>query len=545
MVIMRYAKAPALLMVILAASALFFLPAASVNADAAEGDVGLVAYPTDLKVNAGNSTTFMIVVVNYLSYAANDITNYRMVSISFKADYAAADYDIKLSVADSDRDFVLKGQEHRSITVTLDVGKYAAAGPHDISIILTVRTLLETSNIVTADPLVLDLEVLSPLSSGDAFNRLLGLFHNPLPAPFNTPLATSVISFILWMIIGVIVLFVVVPVFLRAFAHRHIEESKKLKKGLRRFVPIVVMLYAFDVSLRVYGAPERIIGPIETLFDIFYIILGALIVWVAYLAFVHRTISKMSKNKRIDHKDMDIEPLLRLLGKITIAVMAVALMMTAWGFNLTAVITGAGIVGLGITLGAQHVLNQFFSGMVLLLTRPFKSGDLVKIGTNTMIYRVSSVNIMNTVFENWENKETVIMPNNMVSSSAIVNMTGDGLIYKIMVFMNVGMETDLEAAKTLMTMAALAHPSVISNGSVDIPSARTTAINDSSIELRLSCYVYDFNDGGKIAAELRESIFESFKQNGINVPLPQMDVHVDPVRKGGTKKHKKDRAPPQ
>jgi small-conductance mechanosensitive channel len=177
--------------------------------------------------------------------------------------------------------------------------------------------------------------------------------------------------------------------------------------------------------------------------------------------------------------------------------------------------------------------------MVLLLTRPFKSGDLVRVGTTPMIYRVSAVNIMSTVFENWENDEVVIMPNNMVSSSAIVNMTGDGLIYKITVFMNIAYENDIETAKEIMKQAAVAHPSVISNGSVDVPSVRMTSFLDSSIELRLSCYVYDFNDGGKISGELRESIFKSFKENGITIPFPQMDVHLDPERKGGVKKSKK------
>jgi small-conductance mechanosensitive channel len=536
---MRYAKAPAILMVVLAASALLLLSAAPADADAAAGDVGIVAYQNDLRVNAGNSVTFTIEAVNYLGYSATDITNYRMISISF-----SSDYDVFVSVSSGDQDFVLMGQEHRSITVTVDVGRYAAAGPHEISVILTVRTLNETSSIITTTPLVLDVDVLSPLSSGDAFNRLLGIFKNPLPDPFNTPLATSIISFVLWMLIGAIALLLVVPVIFRTFARKYEEDGKKLNKGLKTFVPIVLLLFAFDSSLRIYGASERIVGPIETWFEIFYIILGAMIVWMAYLVLVHRTVSKMSKNKRVDHKDMDIEPLLRLLGKLVIAVMAVALMMSAWGFNLTAVITGAGIVGLGITLGAQHVLNQFFSGMVLLLTRPFKSGDLVKMGTNTtistMIYRVLAVNIMSTVFENWDNKETVIMPNNMVASSAIVNMTGDGLIYKITVFMRIALDSDIDVAKDLMTMAAMSHPSVISNGTVDLPSARTTSFLDSGVELRLSCYVYDFNDGGSIASDLRETIYKSFKENGINIPNPQIDVHVDPVRKGGQKKTKKD-----
>jgi small-conductance mechanosensitive channel len=269
---------------------------------------------------------------------------------------------------------------------------------------------------------------------------------------------------------------------------------------------------------------------VEVWFNVFYIALGAVICWRMYLILIQYMISRLEKNRRIDQKDVDIEPLLRLLGKLVIWILAVGLILAAWGFNLTAIITGAGIVSLGITLGAQNVLNQFFSGLVLLLTRPFKSGDLVKIGVTSSIYKVVTVNLMNTVFDNWDNDETVIMPNNMVSSSAIVNLTGNGLIYKVTVFANIAYDDDIDLAKKLMENAANEHPSVIVNGSVSRPETRLTAFLDSSIEIRLTCYVYDFNDNGRIGGQLRETIFRAFKANGITVPFPQRDVHVNIVR---------------
>jgi small-conductance mechanosensitive channel len=105
--------------------------------------------------------------------------------------------------------------------------------------------------------------------------------------------------------------------------------------------------------------------------------------------------------------------------------------------------------------------------------------------------------------------------------------------------MNIAYENDIEQAKTIMKKAAMSHPNVITNGSVDLPSVRMTSFLESAIELRLSCFVYDFNDGGTIAGELRETIFKNFKESGITIPYPQMDVHVDPVRKGNSKKDKK------
>jgi len=102
-----------------------------------------------------------------------------------------------------------------------------------------------------------------------------------------------------------------------------------------------------------------------------------------------------------------------------------------------------------------------------------------------------------------------------------------------MVYMNVAYENDTDLAQQLMKEVAMEHPNVISNGSVDLPSTRVTAFLDSSIELRLTSYVYDFNDHGKISGELREAIFKTFKKNGITVPFPQMDVHLNMSGKDG------------
>ena len=529
---MRPAKAAAFLLIILAVSTLSILPAAASNSDAAAGEVGLVTYETELEMKAGTSGTFRIEIVNYLSYSGNDISNYKMVSVGF----IIPDSEIEVYVSENDKNFVLKGQEYRSVAVSVDVDRYAAAKTYNIGIVLTVMSLNDGSTSVAGAPVIVKLTVLSPLSSGEEFNRVLGIIDNPLPEPFNSPLATAVITFLLWLIFGMLALAIILPPLLRVFAKAEKNETDKIGRVLMALSALVLILFAFDKGLRVYGASEEIIGPVEVWFSILYIVLGAVILWQLYLVLIVRVTSKMSKSGRVDQTEMDVGPLLRLLGKLVIAVTSVALIVSALGFDLGAIIMSAGIVSLGITLGAQSVLNQFFSGMVLLLTRPFKSGDLVKIGNSNTIYRVSNVNVMNTEFENWDNNEAVIMPNNAVASATISNLTGDGLIYRIMVFMNISYEDDVDLAKQLMEEVAGKHPSVIMNGTVDLPSTRVTAFLDSAVEIRLKCYVYDFNDSGKISGDLREEMFKVFKKNGITIPFPQMDVHFDKAGKEDTKK---------
>jgi small-conductance mechanosensitive channel len=518
-----------MLLVVLIASLVLVLPSSSSDSDVAEGDVWMSSFEDlhsgPLTINAGASGKFSIVVTNSLS--ASDPESSRMVSIGF-----VSVPGVTVSSADL-RDFTLKGQESRSVTATVDVDRYAGADDYKIEVTLGIKSLQPGSKMVEVKPLTVELVVLSSLSSGDSYNKILGMFDNPLPAPFNSPAATGIISFLLWMLIGAVALMIFVPYLIRLVTHNHKEEGPKLRKELRVLAPLVLFLFSLDNSLRIFGADEEIVGYLGRWFIILYIILGALIAWRIYLVLVRYTMSKVSNGNSLDRNDMDIGPLLRLFGKLVISVLSLTLIMSAMGFNLTAIVTSAGIVSLGITLGAQNILNQFFSGVVLLMTHPFRSGDLVRIGTATTVYKVSSVNLMSTTFENGESNEMVIMPNNMVSSSAIVNLTRDTPIYRIALFMKIAYGSDIDLARKLMMDVAMAHPNVVNSGTVNLPYTRISDLLDSSIEVRLTCYVYDFNSSGTITGQLREAVYKSFKENGITVPFPQMDVHMKPAHKDG------------
>lgn len=524
---MRPAGTSLLIMTLIAASLLVFIPSVSAVDD---DDVRINTYDERLELNAGSSTDFKIVIYNTLPELDGSKDNRRMITVNFTVpDGISAEIDAE------DNNFVLGGQGYQSITVTVSADRFTSADTYDIDVFLTVGSLSDDPPVRSATKSI-ELVISSPLSSGDSYNKILGIFDNPFPAPFDGPAVAALLTFIIWLLIGALFVVILVPLVLHLVLRNHKEEGELLRDELKRFIPMVLILFAIDSSLRVFGASEEIIGSVEGWFNILYIILGAIITWRFYLVFVQYTVANISKNSRMDQQDVDFGSLMRLLGKLVISVVSVTMIVTSLGFNMTAIVTSAGIVSLGITLGAQNILNQFFSGMVLLITHPFRSGDLIKIGNNSAIYKVSSVNIMNTVFRNWDNEETVIMPNNAVSSATIVNLTGDGLIYKVTVYMNISYESDIDLAKSLMEQVALDHPNVITNGTVDLPSTRVTAFQSSSVELRLTGYVYDFNDSGKIGGELRESIFKSFKENGIVLPNPQLDVHLDTVSRDDTPK---------
>lgn len=506
----------------------FALTPTTVSDAADVDDVGLKTNTESIDISAGSSYTFEVIITNNLEYISTpDLANQRLIGISISE-------PDDVSASCSDTFFTLAGQESEVVSITLTADKYSTTGTYELTITLSITSLDTNDTTVATSEYSFEMNVTSPIDTGTSFNKILGIWENPLPEPLNTPLATAVLSFLLAILLGIVVIGIVTPILIHAvFVQETKNDRKGFKKKISKFLFLMVIIYSAGLSLSVYGAPVNVISTFQSWSMVFYILLGAIIAWRLYGTFISYTLNKLHKsiaeNANEDDEDSksDLEPLFLLIGKIVIGAVSVATMMASFGLDFEAIIMSAGLVSLGITYGAQSIINQFFSGMVLLITRPFKAGDLIQIGTNTKTYKVKRVTVMNTVFENWANEEFIIMPNNSVASSAITNMTGKDLIYKIHVYMTVAYGENLEEAKRIMLDIGMKHPEVITDGSIDLPYVRVTEFQDSAIQIRLTAYVNDYNDYSKISCELAEQIYNEFMARGINIPFPQLDVHLD------------------
>ncbi|MDR3205733.1 MAG: mechanosensitive ion channel [Candidatus Methanoplasma sp.] len=506
-------KGAAIAVALVAVASALLLAVPFGEASGADAD-GIVAssYGESVSVHAGGVVEFDILVSNILP--DDSLGNRRMVTVT-----AGHIDDVDVTAAEGH--FPIDGQDSKTVKVKVAASRYAGSFDGILHIILKVKTV-QPNSAETETSTDIHLQVNSELSSDKTFNKILGAFDNPFPEPFNGVLATTVITFILWILIGLIVVEVFMPLFLRMVLFKYKSEEDDLKHEIRRVAPLVLILFAFSKSLWVYGAPDEIVVMLESWFNILYIILGAYIVWRLYTIYMKHVV----KSGKDNTERVDLEPILKLFGKLVISVVGVAMIATSLGFNLTVIITSAGIVSLGITLGAQSVLSQFFSGLVILITHPFRSGDYVRIGTNSITYEVRSVNLMNTVFKNWDNEEDIIMPNNSVAAATVTNITAENTLYKIYVYMSVAYGTDLDKAKRIMIDAAMNETLVVKSDSVPMPATRLTSLDASSVTIRLAVFIHDFNDSARVEGLLREKMYLAFLENGISIPFPQLDVHL-------------------
>ncbi|MDR0778560.1 MAG: mechanosensitive ion channel [Methanomassiliicoccaceae archaeon] len=372
--------------------------------------------------------------------------------------------------------------------------------------------------------------ITSGRASENQYNKIMGIYNNPFPAPFDTSIYAAAATLILWLVIAFIVSYALMPKIITVLLRKHSKADRKdLIKRVKKEFLFIFILYGFTASAAVTGISEYLIRTIETITYIIYILIGMRIAWRMFTAVVdmlHKKKYSHRAAKGEDVPDDSLRPLITMVFKIILGMVATGLILGVLGLDTMLIATGAGIVGLAISFGAQSTLAQFFSGFTLLLNRPLRPGDLVRIGGNTETLKVIHVGFMMTTFRNWANSEIITMPNQMVVSSKIINVTAESHTYRISVHVRVPYSANVSLAKTLALEAMREHPRIIQDGSEEMPKSRFEDFTDSSMDIRVSGFVDDFEDHRSIAAEIRESIFHKFKENGIDIAVPKMDIYI-------------------
>ncbi|MFA7031427.1 MAG: mechanosensitive ion channel family protein [Candidatus Methanomethylophilaceae archaeon] len=492
-------------------------------ADPAENDVTMYLYyegsrigevpNTDdpIPINAGEEADVSIRIENGSGekrFVTMDITGVTAV------DYRSEDLPTAVEIGPN---------ESKTYDVTFFSDRYTKEGGDYLTIRLTIEGPGSNSPVYIAQDL--HFTISSSLSSYGYYNKILGIIPNTLPSPLDSPQAAALITMALWALMAAIVGKAVVPVVLYIPTRGNREIRKMVAGSLFKLIFLAVVIFGIYESLKVLGSSEYVIDVSGRMAAISYVVLGALISWRAYVIALDHMFSKIGRDVKSGGVDETLVPLFKMIGQIIIVTLVVAAIFSLMGADLMGIIAGAGIAGLAISLGAQSMLRQFFSGITLLTTRPFKAGDIVRID-KSMELKVQEVGIMTTWFKNPWNEEIISMPNDKVAASEITNMTGENMFYRFNLFLEVTRDADLALAKKILVEAAMSRPQVIKDGTVTMPFARVTDITESGIKLRLAAFVYDYEDSWGVEAEIREQALKEFEENGIRMAYRKVDVRV-------------------
>ena len=500
------------------------------DSDAAEQSDVIVnvdgsGYSITLDMDSGTSKTATLYITNNSdSYLSLDVPTYDSDLISSSAKITVNGAESNLIYPKGDPD----GRHIAVVTITVSVDRLTDTQTVEGNLTLrfTDVTVESTdgSNVFERQ-VPFTVNVNSVYTSEGSYNQFFGLFPNTLPAPLNEPWFTAVVTLVLWIVITIVVCELVIPQLTKIVGSRKTAtEKKKLTQTLTKTISVLMFVVAVNECLNIIGTNAEIMSMVSTWSLVLYVLIGSVLAWQVYIFLVTAIINGLDDAVDVDGIDSSLIPLFRLIGKVVICVLAATIILAAFGVDLAGIMVSAGVITLGITFGAQEIISQFFSGIVLLSTRPFKKGDYISLNGTT--YIVHKVRIMYTEFENWDRDQIVTMPNNAVTSATMINYTKGDPRTRIFIYMSVAYDADLTLAKELMIKAANMHPHVIKDKSCVPPNTRLTNFLDSGIEYRLACYVDDYDLSAHYAGQIREIIYKLFKDNGVEIPYNRLQIDI-------------------
>ena len=251
------------------------------------------------------------------------------------------------------------------------------------------------------------------------------------------------------------------------------------------------------------------------------VVICSLLIWSALgvSGFVERRLSKYE----------DLTPSARVLvGKIfKVFALLVAILtgLNVIGIDLTALAVFSGALGLGIGFGLQKIVSNLLSGIILLMDKSIKPGDVIEIETvsGTTYGWVEHLGARYTSVRTRDGIDT-LFPNEIFISTPVTNWSHGNTRVRQKMAVGVAYDTDVETAIRLCIEAAAEQERVLSHPK---PVCLLVGFGDSSINLQLRFWLSDPQAGLRnIASDIYLAIWKRFREHEIEIPYPQRDMHI-------------------
>jgi small-conductance mechanosensitive channel len=200
---------------------------------------------------------------------------------------------------------------------------------------------------------------------------------------------------------------------------------------------------------------------------------------------------------------------------------AISLALAELGVDFQKVTLVAGALSIGIGFGLQSVVSNFVSGLILLAERPIRVGDIISVKGEEG--RVRRIHVRATEIETGD-RASVIIPNSELITQVVKNRTHTDTFARVAVPLGVAYDSNVAKVRDILLEIAKAHPHVMEHPA---PTVFLTGFGDSAINFELGWVVRNLGDGPGIKSDICFSILERFRAEGIVMPYPHRQIHIE------------------
>jgi len=286
----------------------------------------------------------------------------------------------------------------------------------------------------------------------------------------------------------------------------------------------------------------NLLGPTIELIDQLAITLGGIRISLLLLikgVIVFTVLIKLASSasilmeKRLSSFD-DLTPSVQVLltkaFKFTLLTVAVVVSLSSLGIDLSAFAFIGGAIGVGIGFGLQKVVSNLICGVILLLDKSIKPGDVIEVGDSYGRIQSLGARYVSVVTRD---KFEYLIPNEDLITQQVINWSFSDRLVRLKIGVGVSYDTDIHRTMSLMVQAARKVDRILEEPA---PVCQLKNFGDSSVDLELRIWIGDPENGiSNVGSAVRLAIWDVFKEHRIEIPFPQRDVHVKSLAAASTK----------
>ena len=220
---------------------------------------------------------------------------------------------------------------------------------------------------------------------------------------------------------------------------------------------------------------------------------------------------------RSEYDDM-LTNFIKAIAKAILMLLVIIAALDQLGINTTSLAAILAAAGLAIGLSLTGSLQNFASGVMLLVFRPFKAGDFIEAGGASGV--VKSISIFTTIMTSGDNKE-IIVPNGAIYGGNIINYSAKET-RRVDMVVGIGYDSDFKKAKQILKEMLAADERILKEPA---PTVAVAELAESSVNFVVRPWVATA-DFWAVKFDFNEAVKLRFDAEGISIPYPQMDVHV-------------------
>jgi small-conductance mechanosensitive channel len=218
--------------------------------------------------------------------------------------------------------------------------------------------------------------------------------------------------------------------------------------------------------------------------------------------------------------DQGMRYTLSRVSQYTVMVIGVLISFQFIGIDLSSLAVIFGLLSVGIGFGLQNLTSNFISGLIVLFERPISVGDRVVV--NDIEGDVIEINIRATKVRT-VNNVSIIVPNSEFVAKDVVNYSHGDPTYRLDIDVGVSYGSDLDKVLRALKEVAEENKTVMQTPPADV---HLTNFGDSAWDMQLRAWIPDVTEYPRVRNELNQAIVRKFRENEIEIPFPQRDLHM-------------------